>query len=227
MIESKSSRNGNARLQERCAAQRANIAHEVAAHRGAVRCRRSHGRARAQRAAASGVIAGGIVALLTIGRLRGMRLIGRLYLLTTAARRLIQVVRVLPRAGVDNEHNEGDRYEQPAVGGAGGFRLACASVRRHSELRADRRRQLCLRAEESRGSRARAGHAVDRLERHGGGRRLLSRRLEEPAASARCRSRRSTIRRSRAARRRRRRSRCNSHGLNIRASGPNRARSTS
>jgi hypothetical protein len=49
------------------------------------------------------VIAGGIVALLTIGRLRGMRLIGRLYLLTTAARRLIQVVRVLPRTRVDTK----------------------------------------------------------------------------------------------------------------------------
>ena len=43
------------------------------------------------------VIAGGIVALLTIGRLRGMRLVGRLYLLATAARRLVQIVRVLPR----------------------------------------------------------------------------------------------------------------------------------
>ena len=40
------------------------------------------------------VIVGGIVALLTIGRSRGMRLVGRLYLLSTAARRLVQTVRL-------------------------------------------------------------------------------------------------------------------------------------
>ncbi len=91
------------RLQARCAAQRANIAHEVAAIEarfGAVD--RMAGLARSALLHPA-VIAGGIVALLTIGRLRGMRLIGRLYLLTTAARRLIQVVRVLPRAGVDTK----------------------------------------------------------------------------------------------------------------------------
>ena len=90
-------------LQARCAAQRANIAYEVAAIEarfGAVD--RMAGLARSALLHPA-VIAGGIVALLTIGRLRGMRLIGRLYLLTTAARRLIQVVRVLPRAGVDTK----------------------------------------------------------------------------------------------------------------------------
>jgi hypothetical protein len=40
------------------------------------------------------VIVGGIVALFTIGRSRGLRLIGRVYVLTTAVRRLVQTVRV-------------------------------------------------------------------------------------------------------------------------------------
>ena len=40
------------------------------------------------------VIVGGVVALLTIGRSRGMRLVGRLYVLSTAVRRLMQTVRV-------------------------------------------------------------------------------------------------------------------------------------
>jgi hypothetical protein len=91
------------RLQARCAAQRAHFAHEVAAIEarfGAVD--RMAGLARSALLHPA-VIAGGIVALLTIGRLRGMRLIGRLYLLTTAARRLIQVVRVLPRTRVDTK----------------------------------------------------------------------------------------------------------------------------
>ena len=86
-------------LQARCAAQRANIAHEMAAIEarfGGVD--RMAGLARSA-VLHPAVIAGGIVALLTIGRLRGMRLIGRLFLLSTAARRLIQVVRVLPGAG--------------------------------------------------------------------------------------------------------------------------------
>jgi hypothetical protein len=91
------------RLQARCAAQRANIAHEVAAIEARFAAvDRMAGLARSALLHPA-VIAGGIVALLTIGRLRGMRLIGRLYLLTTAARRLIQVVRVLPRAGVDTK----------------------------------------------------------------------------------------------------------------------------
>lgn len=83
-----------AMLQKRCAAQRASMAREVANIEGRF--------ARVDRAvtAARGmllhpaVIVGGIVALLTIRRSRGMRLIGRLYLLTTAMRRLVQTARV-------------------------------------------------------------------------------------------------------------------------------------
>ena len=91
------------RLQERCAAQRASIAHELAAIEARFEgVDRMAGLARSALLHPA-VIAGGIVALLTIGRLRGMRLIGRLYLLTTAARRLIQVVRVLPRTRVDTK----------------------------------------------------------------------------------------------------------------------------
>jgi hypothetical protein len=88
-------------LQARCAAQRAYIANELAAIEarfGSVD--RMAGMAR-NALLHPAVIAGGIVALLTIGKLRGMRLIGRLYLLTTAARRLMQVVRRLPRSEVD------------------------------------------------------------------------------------------------------------------------------
>jgi hypothetical protein len=94
-------------LQERCAAQRAVIAHEIAALEarfGAVD--RMAGIAR-NALLHPAVIAGGVVALLTIGRLRGMRLVGRLYLLSTAARRLIQVVRTLSGTGATT--NQGRR----------------------------------------------------------------------------------------------------------------------
>ena len=81
-------------LQARCAEQRASIAREVANIEGRF--------ARIDRAvtAARGmllhpvVIVGGIVALLTIRRSRGMRLIGRVYLLTRAVRRLVQTARL-------------------------------------------------------------------------------------------------------------------------------------
>jgi hypothetical protein len=82
-------------LQQRCAAQRASFARETAsieARFAAVD--RMAGLARSTLLHPA-VIAAGTVALLTIGRLRGMRLIGRLFLLTTAARRLLQVVRRL------------------------------------------------------------------------------------------------------------------------------------
>jgi hypothetical protein len=81
-------------LQKRCAAQRASIAHEVA---------RIEGRfARVDRMVSVAretllhpvVVVGGIVVLLTIRRSRGMRLIGRVYLLTRAVRRLVQTARV-------------------------------------------------------------------------------------------------------------------------------------
>jgi hypothetical protein len=83
-----------AELQARCAAQRALIAGEVAAIEtrfarvdrvaGVVRSVLLH----------PAVVAGGIVALLLVGRSRGLRLVGRLYLLSTAVRRLMQTVRV-------------------------------------------------------------------------------------------------------------------------------------
>jgi len=81
-------------LQARCAEQRASIAREVANIEGRF--------ARIDRAvtAARGmllhpvVIVGGIVALLTIRRSRGMRLIGRVYLLTRAVRRLVRTARL-------------------------------------------------------------------------------------------------------------------------------------
>jgi hypothetical protein len=82
-------------LQQRCEGQRASIAHEVAsieARFAAVD--RMAGLARSTLLHPV-VVGAGIVALLTIGRLRGVRLIGRLFLLTTAARRLLQVVRRL------------------------------------------------------------------------------------------------------------------------------------
>jgi hypothetical protein len=86
-----------ARLQERCAAQRASIASEVASIEARFgNIDRIVGFAR--RALLNPiVIVGGIVVLWTIGRSRGMRLVGRLYLLTTAARRLLQTVRVFQR----------------------------------------------------------------------------------------------------------------------------------
>jgi hypothetical protein len=89
-------------LQERCAAQRASVAQEIVAIEARfASVDRMAGLAR-RALLHPAVIAGGIVALLTIGRLRGMRLIGRLYLLATAGRRLMQVVKVLPRAGVQH-----------------------------------------------------------------------------------------------------------------------------
>jgi hypothetical protein len=90
-------------LQERCAAQRASIAQEISA----IEARfsgvdRMAGLARSALLHPA-VIGGGLVALLTIGKLRGMRLVGRLYLLATATRRLLQVVRTLSRAGVETD----------------------------------------------------------------------------------------------------------------------------
>ena len=88
------------RLQERCAAQRAIIAEELAA----IEAR--FGKVDRMAGLASSallhpvVIGGGIVALLAIGRPRGMRLIGRLYVLATGTRRLLQVVGALSRARV-------------------------------------------------------------------------------------------------------------------------------
>jgi hypothetical protein len=83
-----------AQLQERCAAQRALIAGEVAAIEARfARVDRIAGAARAVMLNPV-VIIGGVVALLTIGRSRGMRLVGRLYLMSTAVRRLLHTVRM-------------------------------------------------------------------------------------------------------------------------------------
>jgi hypothetical protein len=83
-----------ARLQQRCALQRASIATEVASLEARfARIDRIAGFARTALLNPV-VIVGGIVALVTVGRSRGMRLVGRLYLLSTAVRRLLQTVRV-------------------------------------------------------------------------------------------------------------------------------------
>jgi hypothetical protein len=84
-----------AQLQQRCAAQRASIAHELASIEARFeRADRIAGLARATLLHPA-VIVGGIVAFFAIGRSRGMRLVGRLYLLSTAARRLLQTIRVV------------------------------------------------------------------------------------------------------------------------------------
>lgn len=93
-------------LQARCAAQRAYIAEEITAiEERFAAVDRMAGMAR-NTLLHPAVITGGIVALLTIGKLRGMRLIGRVYLLATAARRLMQVVRTLPRSDVEPKRGE-------------------------------------------------------------------------------------------------------------------------
>lgn len=81
-------------LQARCAAQRASIAREIASIEA--RFERVDRVARVARTTLLHpiVIVGSIVALLTIGRSKGMRLVGRLYLLSTAARRLVQTIRL-------------------------------------------------------------------------------------------------------------------------------------
>jgi len=83
-----------ARLQQRCALQRASIATEVASLEG--RFARVDRIARLARTTLLHpvVIVGGIVAAFTVGRSRGMRFIGRVYVLSTAVRRLLQTIRV-------------------------------------------------------------------------------------------------------------------------------------
>jgi hypothetical protein len=100
-----------AQLQQRCAAQRASIAHELASIEARfARADRIAGFARATLLHPA-VIVGGIVALLAIGRSRGMRLVGRLYLLSKAARRLLQTIRVLQ--GLAVKPRPAMRGEQP------------------------------------------------------------------------------------------------------------------
>jgi len=81
-------------LRERCSAQRASIGREIANIEGRF-ARIDHAFSVARGVLLHpAVIAGGIVALLTIRRSRGMRFVGRLYLLTSAVRRLVQTARV-------------------------------------------------------------------------------------------------------------------------------------
>ena len=83
-----------ARLQERCAAQRAIVAQELASIEARFeRVDRIAGVARTTLLNPI-VILGAVVALFTIGRSRGMRLVGRLWVLSTAVRRLVQTIRV-------------------------------------------------------------------------------------------------------------------------------------
>jgi|SRR5688572_16646925 len=81
-------------LQARCAAQRASIAQEIASIEA--RFARVDRIARIARTTLLHpvVIVGSVVALFTIGRSRGMRLVGRLFVLSTAVRRLMQTIRV-------------------------------------------------------------------------------------------------------------------------------------
>jgi hypothetical protein len=82
------------RLRARCEAQRAIFAQEIAGIEA--RFERVDSIARVVRTTLlhPAVIVGGVVALFTIGRSRGMRLVGRLYVLSAAVRRLVQTVRV-------------------------------------------------------------------------------------------------------------------------------------
>jgi len=83
-----------AQLRQRCEAQRATVAREIASIEA--RFERVDRFARVARAALlhPAVIVGAVVALFTIGRSRGMRLVGRLYVLNAAARQLLQTIRV-------------------------------------------------------------------------------------------------------------------------------------
>ena len=83
-----------AQLRQRSEAQRAIFAHEIASIEA--RFERVDSIARVARATLlhPAVIVGGVVALFTIGRSRGMRLVGRLWVLSTAVRRLVQTIRV-------------------------------------------------------------------------------------------------------------------------------------
>ena len=100
-----------ARLQERCAAQRASIAEEIASIEA--RFERVDRIARVARTTLLHpvVIVGAVVALFTIGRSRGLRVVGRLYVLSTAVRQLIQAIRVFQ--GLVPKQSVAMRGEQP------------------------------------------------------------------------------------------------------------------
>ena len=99
------------RLRERCVAQRAIIAQEAASIEARfARVDRIAGVARTTLLHPV-VIVGGIVALLTIGRSRGVHLVGRLYLMSTAVGRLMQTIRVFQ--GLATRPSATVRGEQP------------------------------------------------------------------------------------------------------------------
>ena len=102
-------------LQARCAAQRASIGREVASIEARF--------ARIDRLASvardtllhPAVIVGGIVALLTIRRSKGMRLVGRVYLLTRAVRRLVQTAKVFQGLVLKPSALSGGRTREEAL----------------------------------------------------------------------------------------------------------------
>lgn len=83
------------RLQERCAAQRRAVAYEVQAIEARFESvDRLAGLARAT-VLHPVVVVAAVVGVLTVGRARGLQLIGRTLLLSTAARRLLQFAKHL------------------------------------------------------------------------------------------------------------------------------------
>lgn len=92
-------------LQRRCATQRVAIAGEIASiearFAGVDRMASVAGKVLLHPV----VLTGGAVALLTMGRARSMRLVGRLFVLTTAARRLLKAVQVFQ--GLTRARSEG------------------------------------------------------------------------------------------------------------------------
>ena len=122
-----------AQLQQRCAAQRASIAREIASIEARFeRVDRIAGVARTTLLHPA-VIVGGIVALLTIGRLRGMRLVGRLYLLEHGRAAADANGQGVSRARQPNRARcAGSSYERVAVGRVGGRCGLRASARRRS-----------------------------------------------------------------------------------------------
>ncbi len=173
------------------------------------------------------VIVGGIVALLTIGRLRGMRLVGRLYLLSTAARRLVQIVRVFQGrvARVEPDKNaQGAAMSMMRWVAVAALGLLARRGAGAAELRAERRRRAMS-----------AASRIPRISCSCRGRRGSSRAawprapgfylVDSKAGTAtRCRSRRSTTPTFASCATPPTPQSLNTHGLNIRASGPGRAK---
>jgi hypothetical protein len=100
-----------ARLLERCAAQRATVAREVESLEARFERIDRFARLARQTLLHPAVIVGGVVALLTFGRSRGTQLVGRLYVLSMAARQLVQTIRVFK--GLMPKQSTVVRGEQP------------------------------------------------------------------------------------------------------------------